>query len=120
MRHAALFTSMLFVIIATALGACGPGATATDAGGHDAGSKPTCTQIFEACHPVDTGSGPAHECHEFAEAEATTEAQCQMRRTECLSACALSDASVQDTATGADAASGGDTASEAAAHDHDH
>jgi len=76
--------------------------------------KPTCEAIVERCHPLDTGSGDIHECHEFAEAAATTEAQCVARRASCFTACTASDA-------GADAAADaqvGDAAADSAAHDH--
>ena len=32
---------------------------------------PECEAIAEACHPVDPGTGPIHECHENAEAAST-------------------------------------------------
>lgn len=81
--------------------------------------KPTCEAIFERCHPLDTGSGDIHECHEFAEAAATTEAQCVARRASCFTACTASDAGA-DAATDAqtgDAAADG-AAADGAAHDH--
>jgi len=51
-----------------------------------AGSFPACEEIAEACHPLDTGSGKPHECHEDSEA-ATAEATCTAMKAECLAAC---------------------------------
>lgn len=85
--------------------------------------KPTCEAIFERCHPLDTGSGDIHECHEFAEAAATTEAQCVARRASCFTACTASDAGadaatdVSSDAPASDAATDG-AAADGAAHDH--
>jgi hypothetical protein len=45
----------------------------------------SCERIVEACHELDPGSGPIHDCHEFAE-EATDEA-CVDREDDCLAAC---------------------------------
>ena len=41
--------------------------------------------IAEACHDKDTGSGPAHECHEFS--EASTDEKCSEKEDDCLSSC---------------------------------
>lgn len=48
---------------------------------------PSCAAIVEACHPLDKGSGPIHECHEAAEAEGVTEATCAAKKAECLNTC---------------------------------
>ncbi|HEV8322453.1 MAG TPA: hypothetical protein VG389_12630 [Myxococcota bacterium] len=32
------------------------------------GRPAVCNEITEACHPVDPGSGPIHDCHEGSEA----------------------------------------------------
>jgi hypothetical protein len=53
---------------------------------HD-GEAASCKAIVEACHPKDTGSGPIHECHEFAES-GKTEADCAAKKAECLATCA--------------------------------
>lgn len=63
-------------------------------------STPTCEAIMERCHALDTGSGPIHECHEFAEAAGRTEAECQAESTSCFSLCV---ASVVDAGVTADA-----------------
>lgn len=57
---------------------------------HDAGTG-ACDQIIRACHPYDHGSGPAHECHAFAESTSTTETMCQTRLVECLATCSPGD-----------------------------
>lgn len=59
--------------------------------------RAACEEIVERCHPLDQGTGDIHECHEFAEAAATTNAQCLARRTACFASCTATDA-------GADAA----------------
>jgi hypothetical protein len=53
----------------------------------EAGDPPSCAAIVEACHPLDKGTGPIHDCHEAAEAEGVTEATCAAKKTECLSTC---------------------------------
>lgn len=79
--------SLAALLFGALLSACGPGA-ASDAGAEaSTGPKPTCDRIAEACHPLHEMGGTPHECHEFSEASATTELQCQMRETECLAAC---------------------------------
>ena len=99
MTHAHTFRFALSALAVAALLACSS-ETPTPAG------RPTCTAIYERCHPLDTGSGDIHECHEFAETASTTEAQCQARRVSCFTACNASDG-------GADAAT--DAATDAAA-----
>jgi YVTN family beta-propeller protein len=54
---------------------------------HDHGGIPECEAIVEACHPLDHGTGKAHECHEAAEAADATAASCQAISAECLAAC---------------------------------
>ncbi len=84
--------------------------------------RAACEEIVERCHPLDQGTGDIHECHEFAEATATTNAQCVARRAACFVSCTATDAGA-DAATdvSSDAASdvSADVASDAAAaHDH--
>jgi hypothetical protein len=54
-------------------------------------SRAVCEQIVEACHPLDTGSGPIHECHESAEGTWTPE-QCSAEKAHCLEVCVAGDA----------------------------
>lgn len=58
--------------------------------GDDEGSphddlEPDCKAIVDACHSVDPGSGPAHECHEIG--EANNAARCTEHLPSCRSAC---------------------------------
>ncbi len=56
------------------------------------GSPAECEAIVERCHPLDPGTGPIHECHEYAEASGRTAAECSARQTECFAACVSTDA----------------------------
>lgn len=47
---------------------------------------PTCLELGEGCHDIQTELG--QECHEFGEDEATTEEQCQ-ERSDCVDECGL-------------------------------
>ncbi len=77
-------------------GACG-GGSAMDAS-VDSGPRPTCEAIVDRCHPLDPGSGPIRECHEFAESAAATEAMCMARQAACNAACVATDAGAIDAA----------------------
>ena len=78
-------------------------------------TRPDCEAIFERCHPLDQGAGEIHECHEFAEAASTTNAQCVARRAACFTACTATDAGA-DAAT--DAATADAATADVKAHDH--
>jgi hypothetical protein len=81
--------------------ACGGSSTPATT---DAGGKATCEEIIEQCHPLDTGSGEIHECHEFAEAATTTEADCVAMKAHCEEVCVASDAGTTgDAGTTSDA-----------------
>ncbi|MBX3226735.1 MAG: hypothetical protein KIT84_39055 [Labilithrix sp.] len=54
-------------------------------GGHSS-VYPACNDIIQACHPLDTGDGPYHDCHDLAHG-ATSEAACTPRRDECVKLC---------------------------------
>lgn len=69
--------------------------------------KASCDQIVAACHPLDTGSGPAHDCHEAAEAAEATEESCAARKAECLTACPAPIAADASPQTDASPDSGG-------------
>lgn len=64
-------------------------------------AKPSCDAIMEACHPVDPGNGPIHECHE--QSESATEAACQGILASCTAICVAGDAGA-DAAVTTDAA----------------
>jgi YVTN family beta-propeller protein len=74
MRRA--WTVGIFALLLAGAGACGGD-----------GRPAECEAIVEACHDIDPGSGPIHECHEFAEDEATTKEQCVAMSQECLATC---------------------------------
>jgi hypothetical protein len=70
--------------------------------------KPACEEIVERCHPLDQGVGDIHECHEFAEAASTTNAQCVARRAACFTSCTATDAGADASSDAAtDASTGG-------------
>lgn len=67
-------------------------------------SPAECEAIVERCHPLDPGTGPIHECHEYAEAAGRTAAECTARQSECFAACVTTDAGT-DAATATDVTS---------------
>ncbi|TAK23864.1 MAG: hypothetical protein EPO40_25230 [Myxococcaceae bacterium] len=82
-----LTTTLLPMLLALLLASA-----ACDDHDHDTAGTPTCEAIIARCHPLDTGSGPAHDCHEFAESRGQTEAMCVARRDDCFRSCVASDA----------------------------
>jgi hypothetical protein len=58
-------------------------------GGHTV-SAASCQAIIDACHPLDTGGGPIHDCHELAHVDTATEQSCAAKKAECLVTCAPS------------------------------
>ncbi len=94
----------LATALTVALVACSDSHSHTDAG---ASSFPSCQAIVAACHEVDPGSGPVHECHESAEA-AKADSECSPKKDACLALCkapavdagvdASGDASARDAA----------------------
>jgi hypothetical protein len=59
--------------------------------GGDDETPPECEEIFEACHDVDPGSGPIHECHENSEEE-WSRSECQENLAMCLEVCSEAEA----------------------------
>ena len=57
-------------------------------------NRPTCDAIMLRCHPFDVGLGEIHACHEFSEADATTEAECVAMHDHCFAVCTAPDAGV--------------------------
>jgi hypothetical protein len=53
--------------------------------GDEGGDRPTCDAIGEICH--DSASDAGQECHEFGEADGSTEEQCQEREEACRAEC---------------------------------
>jgi hypothetical protein len=83
MRHP--LRLVLFTLWAGALGAaCGDDDAEEDPHGEVLESA-TCEEISEACHSADSGSGPAHACHELAHED--IEADCVVGRADCLATC---------------------------------
>ncbi len=48
-------------------------------------TQPSCVDLSEVCHEADTGSGPAHDCHEIAHDD--VEADCAAALVDCMSVC---------------------------------
>ena len=67
-------------------------------------SHPVCDELAEKCHPYDTGSGTAHECHEFAETASSTDSQCEVMFETCDDACSAPADGGTDAGTDAAAA----------------
>jgi hypothetical protein len=84
MKTLRLLATTSLLSLAVALMACG--------GDDTSSAKPSCDEIAAACH--DFTSGPGHDCHEQAEAAATTEAMCASNKAACLAVCSanLADA----------------------------
>jgi hypothetical protein len=97
------------LLVASALG-CSDSHTHEDVSG-------SCKAIIDACHPLDTGSGPIHDCHEMS--ESSTEETCNSKKADCLSVCKPgTDAGGASDAAGTDATHGDhDGGAEAAASD---
>ena len=85
--HFRFFVPVLLALLGGLVLGCGGDASNDDAGGGsraDAFStsdafvelRPSCELIVAACHDVDPGSGPIHDCHELGHAETATEAAC--------------------------------------------
>lgn len=66
----------------------------TPAADPHAGASADCSAIAEACHPLDTGEGAIHDCHEIGHGKDT--AKCTEKKAECLQTCVASDASAGD------------------------
>ena len=81
MTKTSLAVLALLTALVAAIAAC------EDDHDHDtAAEPPSCKAIVEACHELDKGDGPIHDCHEFAEG-GKTEAECAAKKTECLTTC---------------------------------
>lgn len=100
-------TSMGATLALLAMSALATGCSSEDDHGHShdypnghTTAFPACTEITQACHPVDVGEGPIHDCHDLAHA-ATSEDSCVQKKAECLGLCrgAAADAGAAD-ATG--------------------
>jgi hypothetical protein len=63
----------------------------SSSGGDHTSPYPSCQAILDACHPLDVGEGPIHDCHELAHEEGT-EQTCAAKKAECLTTCSKPDA----------------------------
>lgn len=90
MKHLLLAASSL-AFLAAACASSTPPASTTPASTETVTAaqegRPSCDAIDEACDPHEDAGGLAKECHDLAEAKATTEAACAARKAECLAAC---------------------------------
>jgi hypothetical protein len=114
MRNAALpYALVLSAFAAASLLACGSDSPPETPAG---ASFASCKAIVDACHDVDEGVGPVHECHDLSH-EATTDEACAARRTECVATCsaAAHDAGTSDASDGSPGDSG---VADAHAHGH--
>lgn len=118
MRNAALLhVRVLSTFVGLSLLACGSNnLPETPAGA----SFASCKAIVDACHDVDEGVGPVHECHDLSH-EATTDEACAARKTECVATCkaAANDAGTADAANDGGPGDSGQ-ADAADAHSHSH
>lgn len=64
---------------------------------------PSCQEILHACHPLDVGEGPIHDCHETAHDDGT-EAKCAAAKDQCLKTCVAPS----DAGTSTDSGDAGD------------
>lgn len=94
------FRTILFLsgaaLAAAAVPACGHDEDDHDHGGTDGGAHtspyPSCNEITQACHKVDTGDNvPIHDCHEAAHA-AKSDDDCAPKKANCLKICAEAEA----------------------------
>jgi hypothetical protein len=93
------------VLAGLLLGACTDDSEGmADATADDQATFPlSCQDIVDACHEVDPGSGPIHDCHETAHDTATSEV-CDPIRDECVGLChAAADALADAEADGSGA-----------------
>lgn len=86
--------SILAFALCLALSGC-PSSPGSDAGGYPDGPTtfPDCDAIVEACHEVDPGTGPIHDCHETAHDAASNE-PCAPIRATCVMMCEAVDGGV--------------------------
>jgi hypothetical protein len=78
--------SLLYTFIAVTVG-CSNDSRPAPAAPSGASEGSVCVEIATACHEHEGHSAKAKECHEMGHSKEVTEAQCQSRRSECLSEC---------------------------------
>ncbi|MBX3209423.1 MAG: hypothetical protein KF764_30600 [Labilithrix sp.] len=62
-----------------------------DGGGGHTSPYPSCNEVVEACHEVDTGEGEIHDCHDTAHG-AKADSDCAGTKARCLEICAAAKA----------------------------
>ncbi|WP_146653862.1 hypothetical protein [Labilithrix luteola] len=69
----------------------------SETGGHTSPFA-SCQTIIDACHELDVGEGPIHDCHEIGHdaTEATGDGECVAKKDECLKTC-VADAGTADS-----------------------
>ena len=72
-----LSIAAVVVVVVVLLGSCSG----------KSGPPAECEEITEACHAVDPGSGPIHDCHEYSEEMGRTAAECRAMSASCLAIC---------------------------------
>lgn len=117
MRIAALlYAWVLATFVGLSLLACGSNSPPDTPAG---ASFASCKAIVDACHEVDEGTGPVHECHDLSH-EASTDEACAARKTECVAICtSAGDAGTTDATTDGGPGDSG-KADAADAHSHGH
>jgi hypothetical protein len=61
----------------------------------------TCNTIIQACHKLDVGEGPIHDCHDLADG-AKSDADCAAQKDHCLATCVETDGGGGGSADAAD------------------
>jgi hypothetical protein len=94
LRRTSICLAILVLGIGTCILACSdnhdPGEHATSSSGGHTSQFPSCNAIIEACHPLDVGEGPIHECHDLS--EATSDAPCAAQKYRCINEVCVADA----------------------------
>jgi hypothetical protein len=76
-----------------------------DGGGGHTSPYPSCQRIIDACHELDVGAGPVHDCHDLAH-DAKSEADCTPKEASCLATCKAAGQDSGATEGGSDAGGG--------------
>jgi hypothetical protein len=95
MKKKILGTAFAAVLVAVAWGCSSDDdhdhSSSSSGGAEHTSPYPSCQAILDACHPLDVGEGPIHDCHELAH-ETGTEQTCAAKKAECLTTCSKPDA----------------------------
>ena len=96
----------LLIAAAAALSATGAASACSDSDDMtgETALPADCQAIVDACHHVDVGTGPVHDCHAMAEMGQAS--SCSSQRSSCVQMCeaAAMDAGIHDGAMMGDAA----------------